>query len=173
MLLHKISVTSIICFLIISKIFFISEFHQKSHLSYLKTLPYLQWIKILIRNIIWLSLVLFTMQRLHRMADEDWLTSTNKNNNKWIQLGCKHITIHKYMYNHTISAKVIHLPWLRIFYPFVCTECTNQAWAMALNLYKNIFLQSKKKIFSQPTYLYMLVKSKRVCNEIVVSLKII
>lgn len=131
------------------------------------------WIKILIRNIIWLSLVLFTMQRLHRMADEDWLTSTNKNNNKWIQLGCKHITIHKYMYNHTISAKVIHLPWLRIFYPFVCTKCTNQAWAMALNLYKNIFLQSKKKIFSQPTYLYILVKSKRVCNEIVVSLKII
>lgn len=131
------------------------------------------WIKILIRNIIWLSLVLFTMQRLHRMADEDWLTSTNKNNNKWIQLGCKHITIHKYMYNQTISAKVIHPLWIRIFYPYVCTECTNQAWAMALNLYKNIFLQSKKKIFSQPTYLYILVKSKRVCNEIVVSLKII
>lgn len=131
------------------------------------------WIKIIISNIIWLSLVLFTMQRLHRMADEDWLTSTNKNNNKWIQLGCKHITIHKYMYNHTISAKVIHLLWIRMFYPYVCTECTNQAWAMALNLYKNIFLQSKKKIFSQPTYLYMLEKSKRVCNEIVVSLKII
>lgn len=113
------------------------------------------WIKIIISNIIWLSLVLFTMQRLHRMADEDWLTSTNKNNNKWIQLGCKHITIHKYMYNHTISAKVIHLPWFRIFYPLVCTECSNQAWAMALNLYKNIFLQSKKKnIFTTNIFIH-------------------
>lgn len=87
------------------------------------------------------------------------------------RLGCKHITIHKYMLNHTISAKVIQFLWIKIFYPFVYTECTKQAWAIALNLYKNIFLQSKKKIFSQPTYLYMLIKSKRVCNEIVVSLK--